>query len=334
MRKATAFVAVMAWAIFAIAITPPLFFADDNHEVLAANFGGAVVSTEVDKAVANAAPVQETMKPKDSVIVIDNSAPIKNGVTVPMINYGENMKVVLGRGQNLSYIAWKYTGDFSNWCVIAQASGFICDESIMRRLLVGAVIVIPQELLKPGLMPSPPAVVVNVLQSAVDIAEKDLGKLQKELNDANRWLWFWWGVCALLVIAVLLVIWAGVGARKLHERKYKDHKELEQECLQLVVRYQEMSKRIPGGLIDFQTREGKILQATITKVELVKNDRASMDDVSGSLFGKPTVTEVECPECETRVGPKKFLHHYFEQHPKTVVTVECLGQSGAEAKGT
>ena len=308
MRKATAFVAVMAWAVLAVAIAS-LFVAQGDSEVLAANskyrnvemyssLGGAVISAEANKAVVNAAPVQETMKPKDSVIVIDNSAPIKDGVTVPMVNYSQNTKVVLGRGQNLSYIAWKYTGDADNWEHIAQASGLKTDLKSQRRVFVGTVLMIPQELLKPELKPAPSAIVVEVLQGAVEIAEKDLAKLQRELNNANWWVWYWVIVFGVLVGILILVCFNYYSLRSV-KRSYKDYTDY----------YKAQSALLPGNLMDFKTREGRMLQAMITKVELIEEH--------GCII-KPVVTEVDCTKCRTRVNPKNFLSHYFQQHPEPI----------------
>lgn len=292
MRKATAFVAVMAWTVFAVAIAP-FFIANGDSKVLAANFGGAIVAAEANKAVVNATPVQETMKDKESV-VIDNGAPIKDGVTVPLVNYSENTKVVLGRGQNLSYIAWKYTGDADNWKHIAQASGLKTDSESQRRVFVGTILVIPQELLKQVLKPEPPAKRFTIAISILGQLLNSEADLLKKLADAQRELWLWRGVSALLVFVMLLVFWAAFGAIKQRERKYKN----------LETENESSWKLIPGSLMDFQTREDKTLRAMITRVELEEH----------CCVVNPIVTEVECSKCRTRVNPKNFLSHYFQQH--------------------
>ena len=315
MRKATAFIAVMAWAVLAGAVIP-LFIAQGDSEVLMANskyrnieissfLGGAAVSAEANKAVVNAAPVQETMKSKDSVIVIDNGAPIKDGVTVPMVSYGQNTKVVLGRGQTLSYIAWKYTGDVDNWKHIAQASGIKLDIKSQKRVFVGTILTIPQELLKQELRPSPPAVVVEVLQSAVEIAEKDLAKLQKELNDADWWMWYWAIVSGVLGLSFLAALFSYFRERRDHDLWYGQ-----------MEHFREQAAILPGNLMDFKTREGRVLHAMITKVELIEEH---------GCIVKPVITEVDCTKCHIRVNPKNFLSHYFKQHAAPlVITTECL----------
>ena len=68
--------------------------------------------------------------------------------------------------------------------------------------------------------------------------------------------------------------------------------------------------------MDFKTREGRVLHAMITKVELIEEH---------GCIVKPVITEVDCTKCHIRVNPKNFLSHYFKQHAAPlVITTECL----------
>lgn len=219
----------------------------------------------------------------------------------------DNTKVLLGRGQSLSFIAWKYTGNADNWMAIAKASGLKTDIKSQKRVFVGTVLVIPQELLKPELLPVPSAEEYKMVAEDAAASTKDFVNTSTDLVEVQRQLdrqKMYWGFTLGTLIFVLItafIAWLVSIDKKKGRIKVQD--ELKKE----VDYYKNLSEMLPGRVKKFTTREGRELEAIITKVETTEDP----DNFE--------ITEVLCLNCSTKVHPKNFLSHYFQQHDKKVI---------------
>lgn len=218
----------------------------------------------------------------------------------------DNTKVLLGRGQRVYHIALKYTGNANNWMTIAKASGLKTDLKSQKRYFVGTILIIPQELLKSELRPSPSADDYNAMTIKANRYwyNEEVVPLQDKLADAQRELWYWKVVVGVLIIIFVLTVSAVIIPRSKLEKNWAVHyyNELKEE----VDYYKNLSEMLPGRIKKFTTQKGKELEAIITKVEAVEN-------VENNNF---EITEVLCLNCPTRVHPKNFLSHHFQQHGK------------------
>lgn len=259
------------------------------------SIAAAAVSAEAGKAVVNAVPVrqpaEETMKSsKDTA----NSDSTSENIVIPL-GEAENpyIKLVLGRGQNLSYIAWKYTGDADNWVAIAKASGLKTSDSAQRRLFVGTVIAIPQELLKKELLPEPSAKVYNIVSAT---ANRVIIEQIDNMQNSEREAVYWKIVLGTLILILVMVMITAVSARRKCISEIQDLKNQ-------VNNYKAQAKLLPGNYMEFETRDWGVLKAKIIEV---------VYDNAGR--GNPFVIKIECPACKDLITSHNLKSHYSKQH--------------------
>lgn len=195
-----------------------------------------------------------------------------------------NVKVVVGKGQTLSHIAWKYTGYADNWMAIAKASGLKTDLKSQRRIFVGTVLVIPQSLLKYKLTPEPSADAFSLRANAVRVYEDDIVAAQKQIKGLEQQIMYWKLVVGALSIVFVLTLIAWISSSVKLNQKNKDLEKVNNDWARA------NAAAVFKDVMAFKTQEGEVI---ITKV-----------------------SKVLCPACDTEVNPKNLLSHYFQQHEK------------------
>jgi hypothetical protein len=158
-----------------------------------------------------------------------------------------NVKVVVGKGQTSSYIAWKYTGNADNWMKINRASGLKTDLKSQRRLFVGTILVIPQSLLKSELLPLPTAVEYKRVFEAGAAMTNSYNNTLVDLLAAQQQVMYWKVVVGVLMIIFVLALLTWITSCIKWEQKRKTHDELKKEMA-------------------FKTRENKVIVAEVSKV--------------------------------------------------------------------
>ena len=245
---------------------------------------------------ASSDPIRsETMK----AVSMDASVTKESGDINKTDNYG-NVKIELSRGQNLSYIAKRYTGDAKNWSTIAKTSGLNTDDKSQRHLLVGTVLVIPQSLVKEKFLPTPNEKVFKLSLSTLKRTEDELIAARQEVKDLEWWVRYWRAVCLMLGVALFLVLCVAFSLYRQSGRSKRSQESLMNE----LERYKGLALTLPGNTMKFEFREGQVVEAIITRVDYEPDDRG----------GKSVIAEVGCQECALRLKPDKFKSHYSQRH--------------------